>query len=177
MFLFWEDALGRKMSVGLVALTDIPNIGLVTILQKRGEFNHETMSPESYPGACQVTFHGEAERFETPINTLLREATEEMGERFKEILEYTNFIEIDRIESEEKLVVTYACKLPYDFLRNIRLNASSGGIRLLKENEIEQIQNIKNFNRKTGIIDRTVIAMFADEKEAIQKSFEKLKNA
>lgn len=180
----------KKRAAGLLVMTELPGMGLVAVLQRRGEFNHEKMGPESFPGAMQLTaWGGMKDDEEYPLTAALRECEEEIGK------EATSFV-VDRItflvrhpddpekprsleyvqeiyyfEDEKKLGVAFAVKLPCEFLQEIRLGPSSGGIRLLKEEEIEKIQDLKNFDKVAGVTDRNVLAMFADAKETIQKAF------
>lgn len=76
----------KKRSVGLLVITHVNSIGLVAVLQRRGEFNHETMAPETYSGACQLTAHGKVEVGEFFVDALLREVREELGLKFFDIV-------------------------------------------------------------------------------------------
>ncbi|GEM_PF-350157 len=205
----------KRRVTGLLIMTELPNYGLVAVLQRRGEFNHEKMGPESFPGAMQLTVWGGVEESESMPGALFREIQEEMGvatlykvcdrggillpEKYRHLIKNPNFRdrelgenfdtaveverdnpsedkletlrEIYRFEDEKNLKVAYAVKLPCEFLKNICLGPSSGGIRLLKEEEIEKIQDLKNFDKKVGVTDRNILAMFADTKETIQRAF------
>lgn len=193
----------KRRVVGLLVMTELPEMGLVAVLQRRGEFNHEKMGPESFPGALQLTVWGGMEDDETPYGAMLREAEEELGKDVlsmlddptgkaaldavlrqqlgKETDDFLKDLEIDldagkpkeiyRFEDKKNLKVAYAAKLPCEFLRNVRLGPSSGGIRLLKEEEIGKIQDLKNFDKAVGVTDRNVLAMFADTKETIKRAF------
>lgn len=164
-------------SVGLVIMTDIPSIGLVAVLRERGRFNPETMKAESWPGVCQVTVHGRLEEGEHYFEGLLRELTEELGNDFAFAVSILlnispiSIVEISRFQNENKEVVNYTIKIDCSLLKKIRLAPESGAIRLIYSGETTSIADVWNFNKATGVQDRSVIAMFADEKEAVVKAF------
>ena len=182
----------KKRSVGLVMLTDVPGYGRVAVLQKRGEFNHETMKPESWRGACQVTVHGgfnEGDGY--PFGTLLRETGEELSEDFLDALYVYCFgeeVDLDNppeldfgkittevavVDTDAQEARTYAMYIDDpNVLMSIRLNASSGGLRLATEYQIECAHSLKDgFNKDDGVRDRDLIAMFPDELDAVKKAF------
>lgn len=164
----------RKRSVGLVVLVQLPGSDEPSaVLQVRGEFNHEKMGPESYPGACQITAHGKCEEDETVERALIRETYEELGPHFANMAEYFPLIELNRVDTPEKLVINYGMWVRNDDLTELRLTASTGGIRLIKKSQVDSIVDLKNFDKTTGITDRRVTAMFSDEKEALRLAFEK----
>lgn len=169
-----------KRSVGLVVVTEIDGLGRVAVLQRRGEFNHETMKSESYPGGCQVTAHGGVEEGESFSQALNREIIEELSENFymitrSNMTDIAVMQELVRLEETDREVVTYGAKLPAYFLGGIRLSPSSGGLVLLAEPEVKKVKNLKDFDRNEGVLDRKVIAMFPDAREAVCKAFEVFK--
>lgn len=145
-------------------------MGLVAVLQRRGEFSHDKMGLESYPGACQVTIHGAVEGSESVFEAIYRESSEELGVGItvvafpKEVLSLIN--------DEKKKIVTYGLLQPPELLKGIRLGPSSGGLGLLTESEVDKIVDLRKFDKQTGVIDRTIVAMFPDEIEAVKKAFE-----
>jgi 8-oxo-dGTP pyrophosphatase MutT (NUDIX family) len=167
----------KRRVVGLLVMTEMPDGILYAVLQRRGEFNHEKMGPESFPGGCQVTAWGGMKEGETPAKAMLREVKEELGEMIcRRIIRRFGFLpskllEIYRFKDEKNLKVVYGVKLPCKLLEEIRLGPQSGGLRLLKEEEIPLIQDLKSFDRNIGVTDRRIIAMFSDTKEAIQNAF------
>ncbi len=170
--------MAKKVSVGLVVITDVPGMGRVAVLQRRGEFNHEKMGPESWPGGCQVTASGGAEADENFLQALRREIEEELGENFIRALSREDVgpvQELVHLEDADLEVITYGVKMPADILGQIRLGPSSGGLVLLPEEEVGNIENLKDFDRKEGVRDRKTIALFSDAKEAVVKAFAILK--
>ena len=165
-----------ERSVGLVVVMEIDG-QRVAVLQRRGEFNHETMKPESYPGGCQVTAHGGVEETESFEQALLREVEEELGEDFVREWQSSGreIQELVRMEETGRKVRTYGIKLPADIIGKIRLGPSSGGLVLLPESEVVNIQNLKDLNRNEGVRDRKVIAMFPDARDAVRKALAILK--
>lgn len=168
----------QKLSVGLVVLTKLPSATeRVAILQIRGEFNHEKMGNESFPGACQVTVHGGAEGPERALDTLFRETREEIGGEALGIILRQNdngrLLELHQANSPEKSIITFGVIVEPHFLKTLRFGPSSGGIRLLPESHMTSVINLKQFNKIDGVTDRSITAMFADEIESVRLAFEK----
>ena len=165
-------------SVGLIVLTEIPLMGLVAVLRERGWFNPETMKPESWPGACQVTAHGRLKPGEDFRPAIFREMAEELGQDFADyVLDWiavfpNSFEELWRFENDNKEVVAFALKVDCTFLEKIRLGPESGSMRLVTLSEAANIVDLALFDKAVGVRDRRTIAMFADEKEAVKKAFE-----
>lgn len=172
----------KKRATGLLIMTELPGMGLVAVLQRRGEFNHEKMGPESFPGMLQLTAWGGVKDEECVLDALIREIIQELGKKIWENwIRGRNLKEIYRLEEEKSLKIAFGLKLPCDFLaeredseEEVRLNASSGGLRPLKEEEINKIQDLKNFDKTVGITDRNILAMFTDTKETIVRAFKLL---
>ena len=169
-----------KTSVGLVVLVDVPSMGgRVAVLQVRGRFNHEKMGPESYPGCCQVTVHGKCEDEEGIMGALFREIEEELGEKTALILQnkYLKNEFVGLCLKEKEGVINYGVIFSSDssvyFLNSIRLNASTGGLRFIRQVDIDDIIDIRLFDKTIGVKDLAT-AMFLDEKEALKLAFEKL---
>lgn len=168
----------KKLSVGvMVLLTDVPNMGRAALLQRRGEFNHEKMAPESWPGACQVTAHGKVEVYETCEQALYREISEELGALAVQVIraQGAKVPEIYHHATDQKTVFTYGMVLPASLLKCVQLGPSSGGLVLMPENQVDIIQNLNLFDKTEGVRDRKIVAMFPDEIEAVKKAFEILK--
>jgi len=66
--------------------------------------------------------------------------------------------------------------LPKEFIKEIRLGPSSGDLLLINEQMIDAVQDLHCFNKEEGVTDRRIIAMFPDEKEAVQQAFIMLRN-
>ncbi len=110
------------------------------ILQKRGEFNHETMSPESWPGACQPTMHGDVMEGEDPEDAFDREFFEKLGIGFSLLGYPRSRVEKkapEDISGEDSL--DYVSRVTSRFLPDIRLIFSTGGMRLINERQALEI--------------------------------------
>jgi ADP-ribose pyrophosphatase YjhB (NUDIX family) len=157
-------------SVGLVVITVIDG-QKVALLHKRGGFNPEKMKPETWPGASQVSCHGKLRDGEDFKQGLYREAEEELGPLFVRKLEENEdqIILIYEKHTQDKSVKTFAVFMENPaFLKDIRLAGASGGILLADENT--ELRNLKNFDKKQGVTDNNVVAMFADEIQAVRQA-------
>lgn len=170
--------MSNNNAVGLIITTEIEN-KKVAVLQRRGVFNTEKMAPESWPGACQPTVHGKLIHGETLKDSLWREMEEEIGEKASYNV-ISSFKKIPpRIVQEhmkgEKVVKTFTLHIPDNaFLKEIRLNADTGGLVYASEEDVKKgrIFDLEKITtRERGITDLRVIAMFSDEKSAIEKIF------
>ncbi len=165
-----------KKSVGFLALIEYEGV-LSAVLQVRGRHNVEKeLREESWPGGCQVTVHGKAEQYESLEQTLVREVNEELGTLAAEHIRWAvdkGHIElVYELHKPEKVILTYAAVLPYEFVQAIRWHPSTGGLRLITEHEVVFIKDLTKYNKQTGVLNRADIAMFPDEIEAIQKAFQ-----
>lgn len=160
-------------SVGLIVLTEVPPTGLlVAVLRERGFFNFEKMRPESWPGGCQVTVHGKIDEGEKPLDALYRETREEVGEEFAKIVfSRKKPALIFSKHNADGEVFTYAVKIVCELLWRIRLSPDSGSIRFLQQAEIGKIRDITDYGKNTGVQCRNTIAMFSDEKQALEIAF------
>ena len=150
---------------------------LCAVLQLRGAFNPETMKRHSFPGGAQVTCHGKCEKEEIFSTTLKREIREELGEHFFQFFRkhfvFTRFPKLFSFieEDVEKKTFGIFIKDP-NFLKKIQLYPGTGGIVLIKKEQLSKIKDLTEFNKEIGIIDRRIIAMFPDEKKALEKAFD-----
>lgn len=161
-----------KKSVGLLILTEIPGWGLVAALRERGWFNFEKMATESWAGGYQVTVHGKLEDGEDFSDALERERREELGPAFADLSQMRKgIILVHEIKGSHKHIQTFAQKVDYCCLSRIRLAADSGCLRFIQRSYVELISDLGVFPKETGVPDRSVIAMFPDEKEAVASAF------
>lgn len=168
--------MAKKRSAGLLVMTELPGIGLVATLQRRGEFNHEKMGAESYAGGCQLTAHGGMEDGESPFNTICREAAEELGPVFaaqvEALLRLNDAQQLNHVDLDEKEVFSYGVKMTPNFLKTLQLGPSSGGIVLATKERAAAIRNLKEFTKEGGVDQRSIIAMFPDDRDTVLKGFE-----
>jgi 8-oxo-dGTP pyrophosphatase MutT (NUDIX family) len=172
----------KKKAVGVILLArNGEGEELFAISQVRSWWNKEKNAPESWPGGCQVTAHGGLEEGENPIQALMREAEEELGEEIVPILRRLfktgDIHELINLYTPEKEIVTYGAILEEYFCQDFtgrQKSPSFGGFRAIQRHEVERILNLGTFDRKNGVMDETIIAMFPDDKEAVRLAFEKL---
>jgi 8-oxo-dGTP pyrophosphatase MutT (NUDIX family) len=158
----------KKRSVGLVILTKIEDLGWVAMLQRRGEFDLEKMKPQSFPGAYQVTVHGGCKLEEDDIQALTREIKEELGEEFYKTLDLNKVVEISIKETFDKVISTFGIVIPQEFLKRI---PSAVGLKPVNEREADNIIPLHEADKKLGITDNRVTAMFKDEITAVKVVF------
>lgn len=152
------------------------SVGTVAILQTRGKFNYEKRTSETYTGATQITVHGSIKENEEESEALVREVKEELGYEVGQEIESrkNELIELNRIEKDGLANVNFGIILPHEYLQKVKLPPSSGGLKLLPKEKIEEISVLKKSDREHGIQDGKVIAMFPDDIEAVRLAFEKL---
>ncbi len=163
-----------RSGVGLLILTDIPKIGRVAILQARGYFNTEEMRSQYYSGGCQVTVYGGINKGELPKDALLREVKEELGSSVATLLKNQPIFKVSEFERKNELGIIYTTLMSYQFLKKIRLGPDSGGIRLVKPNELKHALDLSKY--KSGVKNSSVIAVFPDMRKTLTGAFKIFKN-
>jgi len=165
--------VAKKQAVGLFVFTELPEMGLVAVLQRRGEFNHEKMGPESFPGGCQATAHGGVNEGESIQEALYREIREELGESFLIWLlaHPGTILTLGTFENERTVNTNFFTLVPADLLKKIRLEVASGGITLIRERDLQSVEPLEGFDRKVGVTDRRVLALFSDDIAALRSAF------
>ena len=164
-----------EKSVGLVLLTEVPDLGISAVLRERGFYNFEETKFESWPGACQVTVHGKLGPNETFMQALRCETEEELGSRFLNAfwpVHHNNMVEVVHLLTDKKEVLIYAAKIDFCLLNLIRLCPDSGSIRFLLRHELGSVRDIRDYTKEDGAWNRALVAMFPDEKEAVKRAFE-----
>jgi ADP-ribose pyrophosphatase YjhB (NUDIX family) len=164
-----------KKSVGLIIFTEVPRMGLVAVLRERGLYKFKEWEAESWPGIYQVTVHGKLEAGETFLEALRREMVEELGQRFADVseaLSQTRSGTTMHLVWSSDDIETRAQKVHRSYIKTMRLSPDGGGLRFLTFGEIGNIQDAIGL-RISGVSDRSVVAMFPDEKIALVSAFEK----
>lgn len=187
----------KKTAAGIWLLTELPGQGLVALAQRRGTFNHEVLEDnnkpveditaddyvESRPGGLQPTAWGGLRKNETALGAVAREVKEELGKVLREWLEErlsnqeTEIPLVYQQDNENKMVVTYAAKIPWQLIPEIQLGPSSGGLERITPKDIDSIENLNDFDKTRGVVDHRVLAMFPDAKEALIEAFKIFSNS
>ncbi len=174
-----------KRCVGLVVLTDLDGRRFA-ILQQRGLFDCKRMMPMVWPGACEITcycgFCGDL----PPLGVLARKADDDLGEFLYGIIrDSAPFHGVMGFASSMQLLIhevqkdieewMYGLLIPegHELLPRLRLHASSGGIRLVRQND--RITNLHRYNEGAGVPQR-VIAMLPEHEKALTMAFEAFEN-
>jgi len=169
----------KKTLVGLVILIKLPpsTDRLAALLHVRGAFDYEKMQPETYPGACQISVFGEVNGGETIEKAVTRETEEELGFNLQNILlQYRCAVtKLTEQETADSIMVFFSTIISFNLFKEIRLPRSSGGLRLIEPHQLETITLLKKSDKSSGIKDRTAIAMFPEEKEAVSAAFKKFR--
>ena len=167
-------------SVGLIVFTRLPETDeLVAVLRRCGQYNFENgFREKTWAGACQGTAHGKLEQGESFHSALSRGIKEELGPYFFKVFDCCEGRYVLRLSCQDvDDKVTYGIFVHIEALRCIRLEPSSGGLVILRSYEVSSIHNLRNFNKKLGVADLTVVAMFPDEVESLKKGFERFEHA
>ena len=133
------------------------------------------MGPETRPGGCQVTVHGNLEAGESFVDGLRRELTEELGIRFQRAIFNRSLEDLELLVDDDhpdKEVVTYGMVVGPEVLSLVCFGPSTGGFDFVTCNGVDNIRNLKEFDSKIGVTDLTIVAMFPDEIIAVRKAFE-----
>jgi hypothetical protein len=159
----------------MLVLTEVPNLGLVAVLQVRAPWNTEKNKPQKFAYGCQVTVHGGLEEGESFLEALKREIEEELGEMFFDSLEdrlhdTECFKVVSQVSEETKEVITYAIKLPFEIVTRIRSHLDAAGFRFTQESELTEIFDLNLYPNRVNYTG--TIAMFSDEKQAVERAFE-----
>ncbi|MDP1719296.1 MAG: hypothetical protein Q8L24_02630 [bacterium] len=167
----------EKRSVGLLVFTHLPSGELVTILQRRGKFNDETMGPESYPGGCQLTVWGSAKDGETFDEALDREIGEEAGGSWLAdfwIARYESkmAVHLEDPDVSGGNISAWTIYLPAKKIEKLALGPATGGIDPITEEKLPYIQDLEaSYTRESGVRNLEIIAMFNDAKDILKKGF------
>ena len=155
--------------VGLLLMTDLPQLGRVAVLQRRGKFSHERMAWANYAGGCQLTVMGKVNEGErTFFEALCRELRVELGG------EHLVAFGLMVLVSKEDFKV-WTLYLPYeDFVeflqKDLKLEPCTGGLEFITKDRLKDVVNLKDY--PDGVSNLETIAMFPDEKEAVELVFD-----
>lgn len=166
--------------IGIVFLTKVPSLDeRAAILRIRGDVTGKNIEPWWWPGSCQLSSKGEMIAEEPAFFSLRRLVGEQFGDLFE-----SEFSRVWTRGLSQKIttqsygnveVPIYGATIHTNAIKDIRLGWDSGGLRFLPESGAAGILDLeKNFNKKEGVRDRTVTAMFAQDIEAVKLAFEKL---
>jgi len=154
----------KKRSVGLLVVSRFPDEGVAAVLWRRP-------STDSFPRACQVTCHGRIEEGESVFDALRREAFEELGERAaKQILpsNLEGLTLLTQKSDEREDAVTYGIFVQDpSFWDSLEPEVPGGQFLRRPLVDIDTIRELTPADKK-----QEVIAMHADEKEAVHRASE-----
>ena len=165
-----KDRMTSK-SVGLLVMTRIHG-KLQAVLHRRGEFNPETMAPETNPGVWHVTMHECLLPDESLEIGLLRGTKEELGDGMARILEKSDKTPIGEIRSRFFWKTYFGVYIQPDSLRLFQLDASSGGIKpfTIKEfNQLSPLLECDNASRTISYYNQNVV--FENEIPVVRRAF------
>lgn len=173
-----------KTFVGMIVMTKIKLIEnteeeIVSILQKRGKINTDNeygFKWQSFPGLCEITSYGKAEKNETPEKALEREIKEELGEEaLKDILNSNPIKIYEKTENDGDNVFVWTVLCDKNILKEIKLDISTGGIEIIREKDLDHI-SFADFKQKGLQIKNTdEIKIFEVPVEILKKAFQTFK--
>ncbi len=160
-----------KPSVGLILVAKEPKTDrLIAVLRTRATIKFcEVWEEHPWPRACQVSVHGKSLCWETPTQTLHRKAKEQLGERFYNIARLDDREFRLLVEDNRRKVKTYGLCVRQEYIRHIRTDSSSFGIRIFYLDQISKIRPLRRADRWKKITDLDEVAMFPDEIRALKK--------
>jgi len=166
--------VAKKRGSGLVLTSHHPKLGYFALLSRRGTYNWETMTPESYPGACQVTCHGGLEEGEDFRAALFRESGQELGIHFANALRLheSELRQVGYKNDDRAEVVTEGLHVDFELIEMIFADRGSANFVPCT---MEQARNMRKLHPKDdkekGVTDGS-IAMFGDEMEAVVQALD-----
>jgi hypothetical protein len=160
-----------RRGVGLLIFTNLPGLGLVAILQARGTYDPEEKRPQSFPGTCQVTCHGDLENDENAMDGLFRECSEELGQTAAQHLLAlkSSLRELTHLKTDKKDMLTFGLHIPDPSFLTLIPGSGTAGYRYVTHGHA--IVDITTEHRDSGVADLTVTAMFRDEQNALIRGF------
>ena len=174
--------LEKEKIVGLQIFTNLLDKGKVAILQRRGTYDFEKMKDETWPGGFQITAIGRAtDPKEFFLNVLYDEVKGELGQYIADIViaeknklgDQKLFDGIVVRGDTEKEVKIYGFGLRWpEVKKHFKLHVSTGGLGYVAEANVSKIKNLLDFDKEKGVPDLRTIAMFPEEKEAVEKGLQ-----
>ena len=119
-----------------------------------------------------MTSAGKVGDDEDPRDAIWREGKEELGIDIVAVLfsESNQRRLISGDDTGEKY--TFAILVSRSTLDLIRWHPATGGLVFVDAESVSKIQNLKDFDKATGVTDLNTVAMFSDEKEVVRKALE-----
>ncbi len=171
----------RKTFVGMIVMTKLKlsensKEELVILLQRRGKINTDNnygFKWQSFSGLCEITSYGKAEDNEAPKKALERELREELGDKAAKTILKSKPIEIyKKTEKDGYHVFVWVALCDKDILKEIKLDISTGGIEIIRKNDLDKI-NFINFGPKdVQVKNLDEVKLFEVPMEVLVKAFE-----
>lgn len=162
----------KERTVGLAILTIIPELGECAVLQRRGSWDFENNREQPWPGGCRLPILFSTFEENDLIRTFRRKSAEEFGEAFYSFLK-SNTIHHKLVYQVKKddnpLFMIFATAFPYEYLKLIRLQPSSGGLIFIRREDLDLVADLSRVHRGTPI---NFPALLPEELEAVKKGFE-----
>ena len=147
---------------------------LLTLIQQRAQWDAEKQMPQSFRGAWQPAAHGMTESIQ---ETLRRETTEELGNKFAQHLEKIAPVPLENLVEGEEIALHCVGQVPYETLQNVVLHNSASASLLITEEQAREIQTLISDHRSNGVDPQGPIFMFPDDKETLLRGFAHFQNA
>lgn len=170
----------QKTFVGILIMTkikishDSPE-ELVALLQRRGKVNNDgdyCFKWQSYPGVCEITSYGKAEKDEDAEKALMREIKEELGENVAEMISKCGKQKIyDEVNPKGERYYIFTSLLPKEIFKNMKLDISTGGIEVVRKSDLKDIRECYFSNEKIFITDLKNITLWELPTAILEKAF------
>lgn len=169
--------LGKIKGVGILFLlkgSGKKDLEPKVVLRRRGLWNWETDSPESWRNSFQVSCHGYLESGEDFMDCLARELKEELGfsqSVIRDLLKRAK--ELVSVSSGKKVMKTFFCEVSYDLLAQSPAQDSLIPVTKEQARSIKLMEEPLSDGSKPGretIFPNNEIRMWPDEREAVWKA-------
>ena len=170
-----------KIFVGILLMTKLKlsensEEETVAILQRRGKINTDNnygFKWQSFNGLCEITSYGKAEQNENPEEAVKRELDEELGEKASKTIFESNPIKIyEKTEKDGDNVFVWATLCDKNILKEIRLDISTGGMEIIKKNDLEKISFADFYQKGLEVKNLDEIKLFEVPLAVLERAFE-----
>ncbi len=158
----------KQRELGLLILVEHPTDGqLRAILQLRGELNSKLERP-AFVGICEMTCQGTVAVTDSDHKDVSQLVENQLGSDAAQTIQTWAPSRLTPLPSTKKRE-NFVIVLPTTVIATIRLQPSSGGLRLIGPNT--GIEEAQEQSADRGIVERGRTVMFARDKKLVAQRF------